>query len=49
MLYQPGKYLRVYYDGVGNVNYEFPPDAAPNVLDVANDGLSIDLAIGKIA
>ena len=49
MIYQVGKYLRIFYEGMGNIFYEFPATAAPNVLDAANDGLSTDLATAKIA
>jgi len=49
MIYQVGKYLRLFYEGVGNVNYEFPPSGASGVLNAANDGLSTDAATSKIA
>lgn len=49
MRYQPGKYLRVYYEGVGNINYEFPASGGAGVVNAANDGLSTDAATSKIA
>jgi hypothetical protein len=49
MIFQPGKFLRLFYEGLGNIYYDLPAAAAPNVVDAANDGLSTDLATAKIA
>jgi hypothetical protein len=50
MIYQPGKYLRVFYEGFGNVNYEFPAAGGGGVvLTAADDGLSTDALTGKTA
>ena len=49
MIYELNKFLRLFYEGVGNVNYEFPASGAAGVVNAANDGLSTDLATGKIA
>jgi hypothetical protein len=47
MIYQPGKYLRLYYEGMGNVEYFAPPPNA-NAVDGANDGLSETANIAKL-
>jgi hypothetical protein len=49
MILQPDKYLRIFYEGLGNIYYDLPAAAAPNVVDAANDGLSTDAATAKIA
>lgn len=48
MIYQPGKYLRVYYEGFGNINYQVP-DISPTTLTAAADGLSVEAATPHIA
>jgi hypothetical protein len=45
------QFLRLFYsgEGQGNIGYDIPPASAAGVLNAANDGLSTDLATGKIA
>lgn len=41
MIYELSKYLRIFYEGVGNINYEFPSTGGGGGLVSAVNGLSV--------
>jgi hypothetical protein len=41
MIFQPGKYLRIFYEGLGNIYYDKPSSGGSGTLTAAQNGLSV--------